>query len=358
MIKPNRLHPGDKVAIVSLSGGILGEISAKHQLKLGTKRLKSFKLNPVIMPNALMGLKFLQDHPEARAQDLKTAFLDQSIKGIICVIGGDDTYRLLPYLLNDSDFIRAVQTSPKLFTGFSDTTINHLMFYQLGMTSFYGPNFLNDLAELGPVMLPYTKHAFQNFFNNQSPTEIKSSPLWYEERTDFSPSALGTPRIQHFETKGYEVLRGSGKITGALLGGCIDSFYDILAGNRYPDEKPIAEKYHLFPSKEDWQDKILFIETSEERPSPTLYRQMLLKLKEVGVLSAVSAIIVGKPQDNTYYESYKQQLLAVTEDLHTPILFNLNFGHSYPRTIIPYGLKCQINFDRKSVAVIEPWFSD
>lgn len=51
---------------------------------------------------------------------------------------GDDTYRTLPYLFDDNDFINAVHNNPKLFTGFSDTTINHLMFYKLGIGTFYG----------------------------------------------------------------------------------------------------------------------------------------------------------------------------------------------------------------------------
>ena len=57
------------------------------------------------------------------------------LKVIICAIGSD-TYRLLPYLLEDEGFIKKVKTNPKIFTGFSDTTNNHLMFYKLGMVSF------------------------------------------------------------------------------------------------------------------------------------------------------------------------------------------------------------------------------
>lgn len=40
------------------------------------------------MPNALRGIEYLKNHPEARAQDLKDAFYDKSIKAIICAIGG------------------------------------------------------------------------------------------------------------------------------------------------------------------------------------------------------------------------------------------------------------------------------
>jgi muramoyltetrapeptide carboxypeptidase LdcA involved in peptidoglycan recycling len=41
---------------------------------------------------------------------------------IFCAIGGDDTYRLLPYLF-DEDKLKSV-VNDKIFLGFSDTTIN------------------------------------------------------------------------------------------------------------------------------------------------------------------------------------------------------------------------------------------
>ena len=151
-----KLRKGDKVAIVSLSSGMLGEEFCSHNIEIGVKRLKEYGLEPVFMPNALKGIEYLQTHPQARAKDLKDAFLDNSIAGIICAIGGDDTYRLLPYLMEDEEFIKAVEEHPKLFTGFSDTTINHLMFYKLGLSTYYGPNFICDLGEIADEMLPYT----------------------------------------------------------------------------------------------------------------------------------------------------------------------------------------------------------
>lgn len=126
-----KLRKGDKVAIVSLSSGMLGEDFCSHNIEIGVKRLEEYGLKPVFMPNALKGIEYLQAHPQARAKDLKDAFLDDSIAGIICAIGGDDTYRLLPYLMEDAEFIQAVEKHPKLFTGFSDTTVNHLMFINL-----------------------------------------------------------------------------------------------------------------------------------------------------------------------------------------------------------------------------------
>lgn len=358
MKKARALRKGDKVAIVSLSRGVLGEDFARHQLALGQERLRAMGLEPVVMPNALKGIDFLNKYPQKRAEDLKLAFLDDAIKGIICSIGGFDTYRLAPYLLDDAEFVEAVARQPKLFTGYSDTTVNHMMFYQLGMVSFYGLNFMNDLAELGPEMLPYTREAFERYFGGDATYVIESSPVWYEERRDFSEAALGTWRVAHEETHGYEVLRGSGRVQGALLGGCLESLYELLVGGRFEDQLTISERYGLFPGVDEWKDKLFFFETSEEKPDPERFGMMLRKLKEVGVFDQVRGLIVGKPQDEAFYEAYKSVLLEVTAEEDLPILYNVNFGHAYPHAMLPYGVQAVMDLEEKRIEVVEGMFEE
>ncbi|MDE6655807.1 MAG: LD-carboxypeptidase [Anaeroplasmataceae bacterium] len=352
---PKHLKKGDNVAIVSLSSGILGESFIKHELDLGIKRLREFDLEPIFMPNALKGLTFIKEHPEARAEDLKKAFLDNSISAILCAIGGDDTYRTLPYLLEDEEFKNIVQKNPKLFLGFSDTTINHFMFYRLGLPTFYGQAFLPDLAELDQEMLPYSKAAFLNLFKTRF-DPITSSPVWYLERHDFSPASLGTKRQHKEERNGYEVLQGKGKFEGELLGGCLDSMYDILTNTRYPDEKEICEKYHLFPSKEEWKGKILLLETSEEQPSPEEYRKMLNALKATGVFESIHGILHGKPMDEKYYNEYKSILIEIVDNPKLPILFNLNIGHATPRCILPLQARIIVDLEEKKLEFKEEVF--
>lgn len=343
MIKPNKLSYGDKVAIVSLSSGMLGEEFCSHNIEIGVKRLKEFGLEPVFMPNALKGIEYLSKHPEKRAEDLKEAFLDSSIKGVICAIGGDDTYRLLPYLMEDSEFIETVQRSPKLFTGFSDTTINHFMFWRIGMQTFYGPNFICDLGEIANDMLPYTKSAFQGYFEDYETWKIRPSNIWYEERTDFSRKALGTERISHKEIYGYELIQGCDIFEGELLGGCLDSIYDILSSTRYEDEREICERYNLFPSQEEWKGKIMFLETSEEKPTPALVRKMLMAIEKTGAFEVINGILIGKPQDEMYYKEYKETYMDIFGKYSMPVLYNVNFGHATPRIALPYGARARVN---------------
>ena len=352
MVKPKKLRSGDKVAIVSLSSGMLGEDFCSHNIEIGVRRLREFGLDPVFMPNALKGITFLKEHPKKRAEDLKAAFLDDDIKGIICAIGGDDTYRLLPYLMEDAKFIEAVQEHPKLFTGFSDTTINHLMFYRLGLQTFYGPSFICDLGEIADEMLPYTKAAFLSYFENNGIDTICPSEIWYEERKDFSAQAVGTERIAHEETHGFELLQGEEKFEGELLGGCLESIYDILSSTKYADEREICEKYHIFPAKEEWTGKILFAETCEEKPKPELFRKELEALKEKGVFDVINGVIVGKPQDEMFYEEYKKIWLEVVDNPKLPILYNVNFGHALPRAALPYGARVQVNVKEQKIVFV------
>ena len=138
------------IGIVSLSSGIIGEDFVKHEVDLGVQRLKDLGLNPIFLPHSLNGLDFIKNHPEARAEDLIHAFSDDSIDIILCAIGGDDTYRLLPYLFENDQLQKVIKQ--KIFLGFSDTTMNHLMLHKLGIKTFYGQSFLADICELDKEM--------------------------------------------------------------------------------------------------------------------------------------------------------------------------------------------------------------
>ena len=134
------------VAIVSLSSGIMGEASVRFEVEIGLRRLKEYGLNVKFMPHALKGLEYVNAHPEKRAEDLLEALRDPEIDMILCAIGGDDTYRLLPYLFGHGELAEAA--ADKVFLGFSDTTVNHLMLHKVGMKTFYGQSFLADICPL------------------------------------------------------------------------------------------------------------------------------------------------------------------------------------------------------------------
>ena len=334
------------VGIVSLSSGILGESRIRFETETGIRRLEEYGLNIKFMPHALMGLDYLKAHPEKRAEDLLLAFHDPEIDMILCAIGGDDTYRLLPYLFDHDELANSV--TDKVFLGFSDTTINHLMLHKVGLTTFYGQAFLPDICELSSEMLPYTRKYFEELINTENISEICPSDIWYEERKSFGIDQAGKPLISH-PNSGFELLQGPPVFSGKILGGCIDSIYDMFNGDRYADMPVLCKKYHLFPDPEDWKGRILLLETSEEKPSPEKYRKALEYLKQTGVFEAVSGLLVGKPMDETYAQEYRLLLTKVIDRPDLPIVFNLNVGHSVPRCIIPFGINAFVDVNKQVI---------
>ena len=334
------------IAIVSLSSGVLGESFVSHELPLGLKRLEEYGLKVKFMDNTLKGMAFLKDHPEARAADLLQAFADPEADMILTAIGGDDTYRLLPYLFDHGELASVIR--PKIFMGFSDTTTNHFMLHKLGLNSFYGQAFLTELCELGPEMLPYSRRCFEELITTGTISEIRPSEVWYRTRESFGPEQLGTA-LQPQPNGGFELLQGAPVFSGEILGGCLDTIFDWFDPGRYADSPALCRQYGLFPAAEDWAGKILLLETSEEKMTPEQYRKELTVLKETGVFEAVSGVLAGKPMDECYAAEYRAILPEVIARPELPIVWNVNVGHALPRCIIPFGVPATVNVDEQVI---------
>ena len=278
------------VAIVSLSSGIIGEDFVRHEVEIGVKRLENFGMNVRFMPHAMKGIEYVKNHPKDRAADLLYALKDPEVEMILCAIGGDDTYRLLPYTRG----------------------------------------YFEELIRFGTIR------------------EVRPSSVWYEERTDFGVDQIGVPLTSHPDS-GFVLLQGSPLFSGKILGGCIDTLYDFFNGDRYADMPLLCQKYGLFPKKEDWVQKILLLESSEEKMPPSKYEKAVATLKETGIFEVLSGVLVGKPMDETYAREYRQILTDVIDSPDLPIVWNVNIGHAQPRCILPFGVKATVDVSRQVI---------
>ncbi|HIZ31582.1 MAG TPA: LD-carboxypeptidase [Candidatus Fournierella merdipullorum] len=339
------------VGVVSLSAGTLGEDFVRHELELGVRRLKDYGVRVKFLPHALKGIDYVKAHPEQRAADLLEAFRDPEIDLILCAIGGDDTYRLLPYLFGENQLAKAACEKP--FLGFSDSTVNHFMLHKVGLPTFYGQAFLSDVCEMDREMLPYTRRYFEELLRTGAIRQVKPSDVWYEGRTDYSPDRLGTPLPAH-PAEGWKLLQGPPAFSGKILGGCLDTLYDFFDGERYADMPALCRKYGLFPDAADWQGRILLLETSEEQMSPEKFSRALGFLKEAGVFKAVSGVLFGRPMDNVYREEYHRRLAAAVDDPALPILADVSVGHALPRCILPFGVNARVDAQARTITFGAP----
>lgn len=334
MIKPKMLKKGDKVALVSLSSGSIGEVENMSRYEKGKEILeKIFGLEVVTMPNALKGKQWVNDHPELRAQDLMDAFKDNSIKAIFTLTGGDDTIRLLPYI----DF-EVIKNNPKIFMGYSDTTANHFMMSKAGLVSYYGPAVAVEFS-LKKNIDQNIETTFKTLFQSNDFLEMNHYGIVANDPIDWSNSEAQLIE----DLKGYDIIQGNGKVSGQLLGGCLELF-------------PMINGTEIWPSKKEWENKILFVETSEEMPSPSFLKHIFLNLGVQGILNNIEGIIVGRPKEGKYYNEYNDILKEITkqfgrEDL--PILTNAHFGHAWLWHILPIGCEIEIDCEEKTLKLLE-----
>jgi muramoyltetrapeptide carboxypeptidase LdcA involved in peptidoglycan recycling len=347
MLKPPRLHPGDRVAAISLSWGGPGTIP--HRYEAGKAQLEAeFGLEVVETPHALRDADWLQRNPQARAQDLMEAFADPAIQGIISTIGGDDSIRLLPHI--DLEVIR---THPKVFLGYSDTTVTHMACFTAGLVSFYGPAIMAGFGE-NAGMFPYMINAVRRTLFSADPigTVEPNHAGWTVEHLDWADPANQSRRRKLEPSTGWRFLQGGGTWRGHLVGGCIEVL-DWLRGTA------------VWPEPASWQDAILFLETSEEGPPPTDVARYLRALAAMGVLQRLNGLLFGRPggqvppEQFAEYDAALLQVVAEEEGLtELPIVTRMDFGHTDPMMVIPYGVEAEIDCATERFAILEAAVSE
>ena len=227
--------------------------------------------------------------------------------------------------------------------GYSDTTISHLMCYKAGLVSFYGPSILAEFAENGGIFPYIVQSLRQTLFSSKGIGEIKPSTSWTVERLDWGDPANQNRKRKLNQSAGWNFLQGAGIRRGHLVGGCIEVF-DWTRGTE------------LFP--ENWKDAILFMETSEDMPPPEFVRYALRTYAAMGILHQLSGILFGRPYDNgDKFTEYDQAILQVVREeerlTDLPIITHMDFGHTSPMFVIPYGLPAEIDCDNQCFSIVE-----
>ena len=343
-ILPEALEKGDKVAVVATSNGVQ---EFPEVLEKGVQRLEErFGLEVKIFPSAEKSTEYLNANPEEKAEEFMQAFENSEIKAVIALTGGDEQLRMLKYLDPDR-----LEDNPTRFYGLSDNTNLHVYLWDLGIKSFYGGQILDDLLaeeEIGEYTYRYLEKAF---FQDEI-GEMRPSEKFTDEFFDLFQDEIKDDR-ERFDSPEREFWNFDSEIIeGRLFGGC----FEIM------DWQMSAGKY--MPEPEELEDTILFLETSEEAPSETEVKRWLMCMGENGVLEKFSAILLGRPvraplhgEEKTEEEKEeysRKQKETVKKEVRkycpeTPVVFDMDFGHTHPKITMPVGGKIRIDPDKEEI---------
>lgn len=339
LLRPPRLRTGDRLAAVSLSWG--GPGAFPHRYEAGVRQLEAaFGVTVTPMPNALLDPAWLAANPRARAEDLMAAFADPSIAGIVATIGGDDSIRTLPFV-----DLAVIAANPKVFLGFSDTTVTHCACLRAGLTSFYGPSIMAGFGE-NTGLFPYLADGVRRmlFEPEDRLSWPENTEKWTVEMLDWADPANQEVARRRQPTTGWR-WHGGDPAEGPVVAGCVEVL-DWLRGTEW------------FP---DLDGAVLAIETSEEAPPPVAVARFLRSLGAAGHVDRLEAIVFGRPGGATLapeeHLAYDEAILGVVrtemELDGLPVVTGVDFGHTDPAWTIPIGVTTRVDPEARRVTFLQ-----
>jgi len=327
-----RLRPGDTIGIVSPSW--FGGEAFVPRAERGMAQLKRLGFNVRVGSHAFNNRGHVSDTPENRVADLHEMFADPEIRAIIATIGGNHSCHLLPLI--DWQLIR---DNPKIFMGFSDMTVLNLAIWShTGLVTFNGPALLTDWAEF-PEMSAFSQdNAMRAICAPEPMGDLAPSTWWTEEFLNWSTGEDSTRARRQTPSEGWRWLR-PGKASGPLLGGCLETMQHLRGTRFWPD----------------FTGAILFLETSEERPTPEDVDGMLMGYENLGVFDQIRGLVFARPYG--YADDDKRRLHDVVVERTAkgdfPVVADVDAGHTTPLQTLPIGCKALLDSEHNRFAIME-----
>ncbi|MEU5246845.1 LD-carboxypeptidase [Streptomyces asoensis] len=304
LVRPSRLAPGARVAVVAPSGPV-----AEERLQAGLDLLRGWDLDPVVAPHVLDRhgrLPHLAGTDADRAADLQRAWCDPRVDAVLCARGGYGAQRVVDLL--DWDVMRAA--GPKVFVGFSDATTLHEAFaVRLGLVTLYGP-----------------VAAGIDFIKNARAQEHLRATLFAPETV----RTLGAARP-------VRPALASGRARGVTLGGCLTL---LATGHGTPHTRSGARA------------GLLLLEDVGEQPYAV--DRALTQLLRTGWLDGVHGVLLGSWDRCGSYEALRPVLVDRLAGLGVPVVEEFGFGHCEGALTMPLGVPATLDADEGTLTLDEP----
>jgi muramoyltetrapeptide carboxypeptidase len=292
-LRPARLRPGDRVAVVAPAGPVPREAFDAGARLLGER----YRLSHTEALFVRSG--FLAGDDARRLAELQSAVDDTSARAIICARGGYGVLRLLPRLSLD-----ALVRDPRPVVGFSDVTALHAALLRAGVASVHAP----VVTQLGRIATPPAE-LFAALESEEAP------PAW----TGLVPVAGGVAE-------------------GRAVGGNLEVLTRLLG-------TPYAPPFG---------GAVLFLEEVGERPY-RIDRQ-LTHLRLAGALDVVAAVVVGDLVRCDEPDGSSDAAAVVAERLGAlgvPVVAGAPFGHGERNRPFPHGARVRVDGDAGAVSFLE-----
>lgn len=310
LVKPERLRPGDTVAVVNPAGALY----SATDIRIVVERLEALGLRVRTGEHVLSRHAYFAGTDEERAEDLNRMLRDPQIRGIVATRGGWGSARILDRV--DYDAIRA---DPKVIVGYSDVTaLLNAVHHRTGLVTYHGPVGIS----------PFTEFTAEHF---------RRVLFHGEAYTLENPVRVGND-LTHTADRILTLTPGTAR--GRLLGGNLTVFTTILGSDFVPDTA----------------GAIFFTEDIGEE----LYRvdRMLTQLALNGILDEVNGFVFGRctncgPGGGFASFTLEELLEQHTGGLGVPVWYGSMIGHIPDMFTLPVGLEVEVDAAVGTLTLLE-----
>ena len=299
LIRANRLHAGDVVAVTSPAGPVPAD-----RLDAGLAVLESWGLEVSVMANVRgqhARFSYLSSSDAERAADFMKAWCDPLVTAVFCARGGYGAQRMVDLL--DWDALAAAR--PKVLVGFSDVTTLHQAFAaRLGISTIHGP----VVTSLGAGDDDSRAHLRSLLFEPVPGLRLTPEPV---------PSLV------------------DGRAEGVLVGGNVAL---LAAEIGTPDSQPAADSIAVL---EDVSEEIYRLDRS------------LTQLLRAGWFDKVRGIALGQFTDCGQPDSVRHLIEDRLAPLGVPMLLDLPVGHVDRNLAFPFGVPAILDADAGTLELRE-----
>jgi muramoyltetrapeptide carboxypeptidase len=310
-VRPPRLRPGSRVALVTPSGPLLERDHAAR----GVELCHALGYRPLLLPHAGRVHGYLGGTGDERLADLNTALADPSIDAVWCLRGGNGMNRIVDRVAFD-DFA----AHPKPVIGYSDITVLlSALVARTGVVTFHGPMARFALPE-------FSRRHFDAVLG-------VTAPAGQLGRLATGPAVLVPER-------GRIVPVIAGRASGPLVGGNLTLLQSLIGTPWLPN----------------LDGAILFLEDIGE----DLYRidRMLGHFRLAGLLGGLAGVAIGhfsrlRRATSEGAFGLDDVLRNYFEPHHIPVAHGFPIGHVSEQWTLPIGVRAELDTAAGELTLLE-----
>ena len=292
---PEKIKIGDTIGVVAPSNPIIDENI--EEINRAKEIIENLGFKVKFSKKLFANTNGYSATAREKAEDINKMFADKEVKMLWCAKGGENSNSTFEYL----DY-NIIKENPKIICGYSDiTSLTNMITEKTGLVTFSGTNFKTIATDETDYSL---KEALKRFVDGS---------------LEFGKTEQGYQTIQ------------SGVAEGQLIGGNLSLTRGMVAG-----------KYSI-----DFTDKILFLEELGFETGPALASNYLYYMKQNGVFNQVKGIWLGNYIHESGIKLEDIVLDVIGDEFQGPIIKSENFGHTETKTVIPIGVKAQIDTNQE-----------